>query len=102
MFLVKWICTAQRWVLNTKDENSYDRFEYTIDHPLCDNRTWMRKLEGMAHMADPENESIMWVYLYERVNYRYGPNTCELPFHHHQGLTDSLGSSYTWFSSLCF
>ncbi|RYP19047.1 hypothetical protein DL765_003543 [Monosporascus sp. GIB2] len=67
----KRVCTAQRWVLNCKDDNSYDRFEYIIDHPLPNEKTWMRKLENLVHATPPENDCIIWVYLFERVNYRF-------------------------------
>lgn len=64
------VCTAQRWVLNSKDDSSYDRFQYTIDHPLTDERTWMKKLENLVHTTPRENDCIVWVYLFERVNYQ--------------------------------
>ncbi|KAK4464702.1 hypothetical protein QBC42DRAFT_263088 [Cladorrhinum samala] len=64
-------CTAQRWVLGAKDENSYDRFEYAIHYPLLDDRAWMKKLESLVHSTPSGTHCIIWVYLFERVNYRF-------------------------------
>lgn len=65
------ICTAQRWALSTRDDASYDRFEYAIDNPLPKDQTWRKKLESLVRSTPTEHDCIIWVYLFERVNYRF-------------------------------
>ncbi|KAK3319652.1 hypothetical protein B0T19DRAFT_432820 [Cercophora scortea] len=65
------ICTAQRWLLNKYDSRSYDHFEYTIDHPIPKNREWLSKMEGLVEKASPHNDCVVWVYIFERINYRF-------------------------------
>ncbi len=67
---MQWICTAQRWLLDTMDENSYDHFQYAIDSPLHGDKRWMKKLEGLVYTVPHGVECIVWIYLFERMNYQ--------------------------------
>jgi hypothetical protein len=67
---MQWICTAQRWLLDSMDENSYDHFQYAIDNPLYGDKRWMKKLEELVYAVPPGLNCVVWVYLFERMNYR--------------------------------
>ena len=52
------------------DENSYDHFTYALANPLRGEKRWMLKLESLVTKVPPENECIIWVYVFERMNFR--------------------------------
>lgn len=54
------------------DENAYDHFQYAIDYPLEGERRWMGKLERLVACTPQQNECVVWVYVFDRLNYRYG------------------------------